>query len=286
MLRPLHICLAIMLLACCQAQAQDEVFSGPQPGEETKNFKVLQVNSPYEVEEVELGQAKGPTLLCFMHKVSEPALGLLINLEFYANQQEGLNHHYIMLTEDRAKTEQQLKRWAKRSFFQSAPFSLSIDGPEGPGDYGLNRNVTATILLAKDNKVLSNFALQDPNPSDAADILAVVAKTLGKPAPDFDAMRLEMRKKRDARRNMRMKATPIFKLAPNDNLAEIMWVMIHTEGDREQNAKKRSGQFLEWAGDNEEKLADLRAYCKAILEADIELNEFSKKAIQELSKDK
>ena len=35
---------------------------------------------------------------------------------------------------------------------------ISPDGREGPGSYGLNRNVSQTVIIAKDGKVLYNFA--------------------------------------------------------------------------------------------------------------------------------
>ena len=39
---------------------------------------------------------------------------------------------------------------------------ISPDGREGPGSYGLNRNVAQTVLIAKDGKVLHNFAFTQP----------------------------------------------------------------------------------------------------------------------------
>ena len=39
---------------------------------------------------------------------------------------------------------------------------ISPDGREGPGNYGLNRNVAQTIIIAKDGKVLHNFAFTQP----------------------------------------------------------------------------------------------------------------------------
>ena len=39
---------------------------------------------------------------------------------------------------------------------------ISPDGREGPGSYGLNRNVAQTVIIAKDGKVLHNFAFTQP----------------------------------------------------------------------------------------------------------------------------
>ncbi len=279
-------CAAFLAVAMMgRAWSQDEIYSGPQPGEELKPFDVIQVNSPDDVEEIQIGASAEPTLICFMHKITEPALGLFINVEFYVSGLEGIQQHYVVLTDDQAKTEQQLKRWAERSFLRKAPMSLSPDGPEGPGDYGLNRNVTVTVLIAKDNKVVHNFAWPDPSSSDAPQILHAIASMLGQPEPDFDALRQEMRRQRDMRRMMQRRAHPVFKLAPQEELGKIMWRMIFTEADRQANAKQRAQELVEWAGDHSEKQTALRQYCQAILDADIEINQYSRQALQELAKD-
>ena len=268
--------------------AQEKIYSGPQPGEELRPFKVLEVIDAETVEEKEYVKAdeEGPTLVCFMHKISEPALGLLITLEYYASQHEDITTHLVMLTDDRDETEKMLKRWATRPFFVNGKMSLSPDGVEGPGDYGLNRNVTATILVGNNNKVVNNFAYQDPNQEDAGEILAALATTAGLEKPSIDEIRKQIRAQRDERRKMRMKQHPLVKLAPNEDIGELMLALIRSEGDREANAKRRSRQLLEWAGNNEERKAALRKYCKAVLEGEFEINEHSRKALQKIAEDK
>ena len=134
--------------------------------------------------------------------------------------------------------------------------------------------------------MVNNFAYQDPNQEDAGEILAALATTAGLEKPSVEDIRKEMRAKRDERRKMRMKQHPIVKLAPNEDVGELMLAMIRTEGDREENAKRRSKQMLEWAGDNEERIETLRKYCKAVLEGDFEINEHSRKALQRIAEDK
>ncbi len=65
---------------------------------------------------------------------------------------------------------------------------VSVDGGEGPGAYGLNRNVELTILIAKENKVTANFALVQPSVTEAAKIAAELAKLVGQPAPDQEQL--------------------------------------------------------------------------------------------------
>lgn len=149
-------------MACSAGAAdRDKVFSGPQKGEKITPFKVLVVNSPEDVKEVEFIDVdkKGTTLLIFLHKLTEPAIGMMISVEWYASKQKGLTIHFILLTDDKPKTEQMAKRWAQRPFFAVSPMSISVDGPEGPGRFGLNRKVDMTVLIAKNNVVVENLAL-------------------------------------------------------------------------------------------------------------------------------
>src|SRR5262249_34983259 len=66
----------------------------------------------------------------------------------------------------------------------TAKVGISLQGIEGPGAYGLNRNVTLTILVAKNNIVTANFALVQPSlPGDAERVLREVVKLIGGKVP-------------------------------------------------------------------------------------------------------
>ena len=65
-------------------------------------------------------------------------------------------------TDDKAKAEEYLTR-ARQSLNFIAPVGISVDGGEGPGAYGLNRNVELTILIANQNQVTANFAIVQPS---------------------------------------------------------------------------------------------------------------------------
>ena len=66
---------------------------------------------------------------------------------------------------------------------KAPPVGISIDGAEGPGSYGLNRNVNVTVLVGKDGRVTANFALIQPSELDATKILGEVVKLVGGTAP-------------------------------------------------------------------------------------------------------
>jgi hypothetical protein len=185
----------VFFLGTAAASGDDRVFSGPQPGEKLTPFTVLGFAGPHAGKEVELlGQIKGaPTLLIFVHEVTRPAFQLLRPLDLYGTKlaRDGLATHFVWLTADKSQTEQFLDR-AKNSLNLKSPVSISLDGIEGPGNYGLNRKMTLTILVAKDNKVVANFAIVQPNETDAPKILTAVAKLMDKPVPTLAELRTEL----------------------------------------------------------------------------------------------
>jgi hypothetical protein len=89
---------------------------------------------------------------------------------------------------DPTAAEQFLKR-ARHAMPARAPVGISLDGNEGPGVYGLNRNVTLTILVARDNVVTANFALVQPSlPADAPRVLGEVVKLVGGKVPTLEEL--------------------------------------------------------------------------------------------------
>ena len=61
-----------------------------------------------------------------------------------------------------------------------------MDGREGPGSYGLNRNVMLTILIGKAGKVTANYALIQPSLQvDLPKILKSVVEVVGGEVPNL-----------------------------------------------------------------------------------------------------
>jgi hypothetical protein len=267
---------------------QKRIFSGPQPGEKIKPFKVLHIKAdqPKELEIVKETDER-TTLICFVHRLSNDdrilfGLGLV---DFYASRHKELTSHFVLLSDDRAKMIMMLQGWARGSLFTKSLVSVSVDGIEGPGYYGLNRNVAMTVLVAKGNKVVSNLVFKAPNNRDLQTIMAAVAKALGKPEPTLAKVQQELRAERQRQADKRIKASPVFKLAPNEQLGRIMFGMVNARGNRSQNAKRRSQQLLDWAGDSKERRSALKKYCIAVLAGDFNLNQYSLAAIQKLAGD-
>ena len=279
-----------------EAQAEDEkpteidsdqqrIFSGPQPGEKITPFKVLRVkdDQPNELEIVK--KTDGTTLICFVHRLSadDRILYGLPLVDFYASKQEKLTSHYVLLSEDRAKMLKMLRGWSRGSLFKASLVSLSVDGAEGPGDYGLNRNVAMTVLVAKGDTVLNNITLEDPNARDLEAIMVAVAKAQGKPMPTLTKVQKELRAERQRQAEKRIKASPVFKIAPNEELGRIMFGMVNGRGNQTLITKRRSQQLLDWAGNDKERQSELKKYCKAVLAGDFKLNQYSQAALQKLA---
>jgi len=276
-------------LADDEAAASDKprVFSGLQVGETTQPFSVLQIkNAEIQEREIVKNPSEGITLICFVHRLSNDdrilfGLGLV---DFYAAKYPDLDSHFVVLSDERNKLTTMLKAWSRGSIFKKSQVSLSVDGAEGPGYYGLNRNVDMTVLVAKENKVVSNLVFDAPNNRDLETIMGAVAKALGKPKPTLAGVQQELRAERQRQLDKRIKASPVFKLAPNEELGRIMFGMVQSRGNRAANARRRNKQLVDWAGDDKERMIVLKKYCQSVLDGEFPLDQYAREALQKLAK--
>ncbi len=171
--------------------AEEAVFSGPQPGEKLAAFEIAGVYDDLAGKTFDpVAEADGkPTLLVFVHSLTRPGIALTRGLTGYANSlgEDHVDAAIVWLNDDRAEAEAYLTR-AKRSLNLPVTVGISVDGEEGPGVYGLNRNVELTVLVAKQGVVTANFALVQPSVSEAATIATELAKQADKPPPTQDAL--------------------------------------------------------------------------------------------------
>jgi hypothetical protein len=154
-------CLTVACIGSVRA-ADEPVFSGPQVGEKLPGFKVRGVFDKDAGKELDfVTQAAGkPIVLIFVHDVNRQSISMTRILSQYtaSRAKEGLATGVVWLDDDATAAENTLKR-IKHALAQNAPIGISLDGREGPGSLGLNRNVTLTILVGKEGKVTANFAL-------------------------------------------------------------------------------------------------------------------------------
>ncbi|HEY2783461.1 MAG TPA: hypothetical protein VGJ05_00675 [Fimbriiglobus sp.] len=195
MLRLFSPSLLVVLLCGPSAVAQEKegkapVYSGPQVGEKLPGFKVKGVFGDAAGKELDfVKSADGkPIVLVFVHDLNRMSLSLTRTLTAYTagRAKDGLHTGVVWLTDDVTEAENTLKR-VKQALAKDAPLGISPDGKEGPGSYGLNRAMTLTILVGKDNKVTANFALVQPSlQADLPKILDAVVKVAGGKAPKIE----------------------------------------------------------------------------------------------------
>jgi hypothetical protein len=164
-----------------------KVFSGPQSGEKLPPLKVRIVIGHHAGEEVDIvSDARGkPTFLVFMNEWNEEVAELMRVITLYAEQRGNpqLVTAVVWLTTDPSDLEPKLER-ARPNMPRNTPVGISLDGPEGPGAYGLNRHVQMTILVADPSGVTSNFALVQPSVNgDAVAVLGALVEVIGGKPP-------------------------------------------------------------------------------------------------------
>ncbi len=180
--------LVLLLAGAAPAVAADDpVFSGPQAGEKVVSFQARGAFGPREGKEFDpVVEADGkPLILIFVHVRTRPAFGLTNAVMSYAATRaaDGLQAAIVFLPEDATETADWLKR-VQAYFPKRVAVGISSDGQEGPGAYGLNRNVALTVLIAKEGKVTANFALVDPSlQADGPKIAEQIVKVLGSGTP-------------------------------------------------------------------------------------------------------
>jgi hypothetical protein len=182
-------CVAAVLLWAASSPAQErekeKVFSGPQVGEKVTEFKVVDV----------VGDAKGrgrtvldrpegkPVTIVFVHGLERSIAPLLMTIDQYAHEKkDSMGALIVFLSGDRVESEKRLPLVAQSLRLQS-PIALSVDGAEGPGNYGLNKQCLMTVVVAKDGKATANVALVQPGIVDAPAIVAAMARACGDATP-------------------------------------------------------------------------------------------------------
>ncbi len=168
-----------------QSLAQDPVFSGPQAGEKLPPFKVKGVVGEFAGKEYDpVAAADGkPLLLIFFHEKTRPAFGMCRAIAKYTGglkSSHDLSTHMVLLTDDPSSEENWAKNVVRRNFPDTLEVSVSPDGQEGPGAYGLNRNVALTVLVGNEGRVTANFALVQPQlQADGPKVLQAIAAVAG-----------------------------------------------------------------------------------------------------------
>jgi hypothetical protein len=134
-----------------------------------------------------VAEAEGkPLLVVLVNGSNRPAARLTRSLMNYAEMagEEELSAAVVWLDDDPTAAQQYLQR-AISWWGIGPPVGISIAGAEGPGSYGLNRNVNVTVLVAHQNRVTANFAIVQPSETDAPRILKEVVQLIGGEIPSI-----------------------------------------------------------------------------------------------------
>lgn len=171
-------------LGAC-ADEQPQVFSGPQVGERLPPFRVSLAFGQDVGEVVDFIKLAdgGPSLLVIVNGANRPAAALTRSLMNFAELQGDKLFAGVVYLDDDVSGAGKYLRQAIAWWGVSPPVGVSVDGAEGPGAYGLNRNVNLTILVANDGRMVSNFALIQPSLTDGPKILTHVTRLIGGRVP-------------------------------------------------------------------------------------------------------
>jgi len=177
------VSLALLLFFAGSLPAKDPVFSGPQVGEKLPPLIVKGVFGKLKGKEIDLVErAKGnPTAIIFFHARTRPAFGMTNRVMKYAasKTKSGLTSNVVFLTDDPTETEKWVNR-VNKNLPKGVTYGISLNGAEGPGSYGLNSNVTLTILVGNKGKVTGNYALVQPSlEADGPKVLKAIVDVTG-----------------------------------------------------------------------------------------------------------
>lgn len=251
----LKFILALLWLLAQQSSApcaDEPLFSGPQVGESLTPFVVRGVfddNAGKEIDFVTAADGK-PIVLIFVHDVNRPSIAMTRVLSQYTASRagDGLATGVVWLNDDLTDAENELKR-IRHALAPQARTGISIDGREGPGLYGLNRNVTLTILVGKEGKVTANYALVQPSlAADLPKILASVVEVAGGEVPKLDeleGMREMMagRAAADAAPNLRPILAPLIRQQASDEEVDQAAEVVEKRLKEDEAVRKELGRI-------------------------------------------
>ena len=163
---------------------ENKVFSGPQPGEKLPSLKATGIRGgAKDVTFDFIAKADGRPHVLLLQDESGVGLRGLYDVVGVVNKiskksDKDLHISVVFLSDDPAALKQ-----ITQHVPENVLVGISPDGREGPGNYGLNRNVAQTIIIAKDGKVLHNFAFTQPMLYADPHVLGAIGEAIGiKPA--------------------------------------------------------------------------------------------------------
>jgi Mg2+ and Co2+ transporter CorA len=173
--------------AAFSTSEENKIFSGPQPGEKLPLLNATSIVGESEGKTLDFAETDGQPLILFLQGEDGAGLRGLYDISRMiakiANEsKQALQMNVVFLGDDSDALKQKVSGVASgvaQSMSKNVLLGISQDGREGPGNYGLNRNVAQTILIAKDGKVLHNFAFTQPTVYADPHVLGAIAQVIG-----------------------------------------------------------------------------------------------------------
>ena len=159
-----------------------EVFSGPQAGETLPKLKVSAVTGDNAGKTFNaLGDHDGAQLIILAGPNRTSIRGIIGILRLVAtvndNSKEQLTPILVYLGDDKNQLAENANRYLQ--YMNGDPtIGISNDGRDGPGSYGLNRNVSMTIIFARDGKVVYNFPFPEGMLTPDPHVLGAISEVI------------------------------------------------------------------------------------------------------------
>lgn len=279
----LVILVAFWLLSEAPAGAQAPIFSGPQPGEKLAALPVKGLVGEWSGKALDAREYIGnkPALVLFLHSLTRPAFGMTRGLVKFAESKKsaGLQTVVVFLTADPTETE----KWAQilpKQMSAGPMYCYSTDGVEGPGSYGLNRNVILTVLIANHGTVEKNLALVQPQlQADGPEILqALVELTGGGKVPSVAELEQSGMGMRPVTSGASSESA-----AGQTQLRELLRVVIDKQADAD-SVKQAAARVEEYVKENAAARQELGMIANRILKAD-KLSNYGTSTAQDFIRD-
>ncbi len=167
---------------------EETIYSGPQPKEKLPSLKAIAINGDAKGKTIDFNENtnKKPLVLILQDEKPLGLRGLVgftrLIAQISNKSKQQIRLHVVFLGDSPDALAQQANKIVPH-VPKNVLLGISPDGREGPGNYGLNRNVAQTILTVKGGKVLHNFALAQPMLTPDPYVLGAVGELIGqKPA--------------------------------------------------------------------------------------------------------
>lgn len=175
----------VLFLVCACLRAEDQpryLASGPLQDTSLSAIQCYGVVGPHTGSQFDLAAHVGmaPCGFLFIHELNRNTAPVIRGFDQMGGLYSvlGVRLYTILLGQDRTADEQKLKS-VNGSLRLREPILLNVDGPEGPGNYALNRKSTLTLVFANQGKVTRSFGITDAGQHDLPAIEKAIQDMVG-----------------------------------------------------------------------------------------------------------